>query len=255
MASSTFMTDIDLLNYLYIIAHNFSPTLFGSTLCKMFFSLLHRPRLPRVASQLLSSSSPTPLSTLFARFRSNLAPRRVKWPRRQRGTVPIPVGGSIKGTTLSFGDYGIRVKGMGKRVTAKQLQTAQLAMQYKVKSIKGAKIHLRVFPDLPVGVKGNETRMGKGKGGFEYWACWVPTGRVLFELQSPKDAPIDKEIAKGILKLAQRKLPVTTDVITTSTPPRIGNLDIIPGAPPIKMPGPEFTATRNTEGIQNQPRV
>jgi hypothetical protein len=25
----------------------------------------------------------------------------------------------------------------------------------------------------------------------------VPTGRVLFELQSPKDAPIDKEIAKG----------------------------------------------------------
>lgn len=27
--------------------------------------------------------------------------------------------------------------------------------------------------------------------------CRVPTGRVLFELQSPKDAPIDKEIAKG----------------------------------------------------------
>ena len=140
----------------------------GQFAVKMFFSLLHRPRLP----QLLSSSSPSPLSSLFARFRSNLAPRRVKWPRRQRGTLPIPVGGSIKGTTLSFGDYGIRVKGMGKRVTAKQLQTATLAMQYKVKSIKGAKIHLRVFPDLPVGVKGNETRMGKGKGGFEYWACW-----------------------------------------------------------------------------------
>jgi ribosomal protein L16 len=61
---------------------------------------------------------------------------------------------------------------MGKRVTAKQLQTADLAMRYKVKNIKGAKIHLRVFPDLPVGVKGNETRMGKGKGGFEYWATW-----------------------------------------------------------------------------------
>jgi ribosomal protein L16/L10AE len=30
---------------------------------------------------------------------------------------------------------------------------------------------MRVFPDLPVCVKGNETRMGKGKGSFEYWAC------------------------------------------------------------------------------------
>lgn len=30
---------------------------------------------------------------------------------------------------------------------------------------------MRVFPDIPVCVKGNETRMGKGKGAFEYWAC------------------------------------------------------------------------------------
>lgn len=41
---------------------------------------------------------------------------------------------------------------------------------------------MRVFPDVPVCVKGNETRMGKGKGGFEYWACRVPVGRVVFEV-------------------------------------------------------------------------
>jgi len=223
----------------------------------MFSSLLRptfltRPALPFLHSNIRLNKA---LPTIFSRFRSVLAPRRVKWPRQHKGRVPIPVGGSIKGTTLSFGDYGIRVRGMGKRITAKQLQVAEAAMKHKVKTIKGAKIHLRVFPNLPVGVKGNETRMGKGKGGFEYWACWVPTGRVLFELQSPKDVLIDKEIAKGILKLGQRKLPVTTDFITTATPPRLGNLDIIPGAPPIKMPGPEFTCTRNTEGIMNQPRV
>lgn len=142
---------------------------------------------------------------------------------------------------------------MGKRVTAKQLQVAEAAMRHKTKLIKGSKIHMRIFPDMPVGVKGNETRMGKGKGGFEYWAKWVSTGKVMFELQSPKGALIDKEIAKSILKLAQRKLPVTTDFITKSTPPRIGNMDVLPGVP-VKMPGPEFTCTRNTEGIQNQPR-
>jgi ribosomal protein L16 len=169
-----YMIDSTFIISLYIIAHNHDLFSWWSIVIEMF-SLLPRPHIPCAASQLLSNPLTTSkflLPSLFSRFRATLAPRRVKWPRRQRGTLPIPVGGSLKGTTLSFGDYGIRVKGMGKRVTAKQLQTADLAMRYKVKNIKGAKIHLRVFPDLPVGVKGNETRMGKGKGGFEYWATW-----------------------------------------------------------------------------------
>jgi ribosomal protein L16 len=142
---------------------------------QMLPSFLSRPfSLTRTTLPFLYPNShlSASLPKIFTRLRSTLAPRRVKWPRQHKGRVPIPVGGSIKGTTLSFGDYGIRVRGMGKRITAKQLQTADLAMRHKVKAIKGAKIHLRVFPDLPVGVKGNETRMGKGKGGFEYWASW-----------------------------------------------------------------------------------
>jgi ribosomal protein L16 len=52
---------------------------------------------------------------------------------------------------------------------------------------------MRVFPDVPVCVKGNETRMGKGKGSFEYWACRVPLGRVVFEIGGGN---IREEIAK-----------------------------------------------------------
>lgn len=137
----------------------------------MFSSLLQPTFLTRSLFQPTRAINKA-LPTIFSRFKAVLAPRRVKWPRKHKGRLPIPIGGSIKGTTLSFGDYGIRVRGMGKRITAKQLQVAEAAMKHKVKTIKGAKIHLRVFPDLPVGVKGNETRMGKGKGGFEYWACW-----------------------------------------------------------------------------------
>ena len=87
------------------------------------------------------------------RFRSQLAPRKVKWLRRHKGRVPIPIGGSIKGTTLAFGEYGLRVKGDGMRLSAKQLQTAEDAVKRKLKLFKGAKLHLRIFPDLPVCVK------------------------------------------------------------------------------------------------------
>jgi ribosomal protein L16 len=51
------------------------------------------------------------------------------------------------------------------------LTSALVSIKRKIKPVKGAEAWMRVFPDVPVCVKGNETRMGKGKGAFEYWAC------------------------------------------------------------------------------------
>jgi ribosomal protein L16/L10AE len=73
--------------------------------------------------------------------------------KRHKGRVPIPTGGSIKGTTLAYGEWGIRIKGQGVRMTAKQLTTAEEVIKRKLKVIKGAKVYLRVFPDIPVCVK------------------------------------------------------------------------------------------------------
>lgn len=129
-------------------------------------------------------------------------------------------GGSVKGTTLQYGGFGIRLLEQV-RLTAAQLKSAQAALKRKIKPVKGAEVHLRVFPDIPVCVKGNETRMGKGKGTFEYWACRVPAGRVVFEIAG---GGIREEIAKQALKLAQVKMPVQTEFISTSTPRRLGNL-------------------------------
>lgn len=47
------------------------------------------------------------------------------------------------------------------RITAKQLQTAEIAVRQKLKVIKGAKLHLRVFPDIPVGVKVSKLSFGR----------------------------------------------------------------------------------------------
>ncbi len=95
-------------------------------------------------------SSPSPV---FARGRHQLAPRSVKFIKRHKGVLPIPIGGSIKGTTLAFGEWGIRVKGNGARITAKQLKSADDALKRKIKTIKGAKVYMRIFPDIPVCIK------------------------------------------------------------------------------------------------------
>lgn len=45
--------------------------------------------------------------------------------------------------------------------------------------------------------QGNETRMGKGKGGFEFWATRVGPARVIFEIGTPAGTPpIREELAR-----------------------------------------------------------
>ncbi|KAI0718365.1 mitochondrial ribosomal protein L16 [Cerioporus squamosus] len=167
-------------------------------------------------------------SLVFARGRHQLAPRSVKFLKRHKGVLPIPVGGSTKGTTLAYGEWGIRVKGNGMRITAKQLKSADDALRRKIKPIKGAKVYMRVFPDIPVCIKGNETRMGKGKGSFEFWATRVAPGRVIFELGG---APIREELAREALRLACDKLPTRMEFIDSKAPPRLGNMVLAPEIP------------------------
>lgn len=103
------------------------------------------------------------------RHASQLAPRRTKYRKAHKGSVPLHTGGSLKGTTLSQGEFGIRLL-QPARLSAKQLQSAEAALKRKLKVIKGSQVYLRVFPDIAVCAKGNETRMGKGKGSFQFWA-------------------------------------------------------------------------------------
>ncbi|KAH6900949.1 mitochondrial 54S ribosomal protein YmL47, partial [Coprinopsis sp. MPI-PUGE-AT-0042] len=167
--------------------------------------------------------------TFLTRLRHQLAPKKVKHLKRHKGRVPIPTGGSTKGTTLAYGEWGIRIKGNGARLSAKQLTTAREVIQKKLKILKGAKVYLRVFPDIPVCIKGNETRMGKGKGTFEYWACRAPIGRVIFEIGG---VPIREELARDILRQAAAKLPTQMEFINRSTPPRLGCMLITDPVPP-----------------------
>jgi ribosomal protein L16 len=171
--------------------------------------------LASIRQRICSSSSPISLFGIFAqamarRHRSHLAPRRTKYRKAQKGRISLPTGGSKAGTTLTIGRYGMRVC-TGSRLTAAQLSAIQLAIKRKLKPCKDAKIYLRVFPDIPVTRKGNEVRMGKGKGAFDHWECRVPPGRVIFELGGTDD--LRPELAKEAVRIAAHKMPVRVEFL------------------------------------------
>ncbi|KZO91324.1 hypothetical protein CALVIDRAFT_489271, partial [Calocera viscosa TUFC12733] len=155
------------------------------------------------------------------RFAGVLAPKRTKYRKAHKGRMPIPAGGSLKGTTLVYGAYGIIIKGNGMCLSAKQLMAADTALKRKLKVLKNAKIWLRVFPDIPMCIKGNETPMGKGKGSFDHWACRCPTGRVIFEVGGEG---VSEQLAKDALRLVAGKLSYKTEFITQESHPRLGRI-------------------------------
>ena len=128
-----------------------------------------------------------------------LSPKRVKFRKQQRGSMP---GNATRGNTVAFGEFGL-VALDRMWITNRQLEAARVALNRHVK--RGGKLWTRIFPDKPYTKKPAETRMGKGKGAPEYWVAVVKPGTVLFELGG-----VDKELAQAAMKLAGSKLPIKT---------------------------------------------
>jgi len=131
-----------------------------------------------------------------------LAPKRVKHRKVQRGRVK---GNATAGNAISFGEFGL-VCEEPMWITNRQLEAARVALNRSIK--RGGKLWVRVFPDKPFCKKPLEVRMGKGKGGPEYWVAVVRPGTVMFELSGvPRDA------AAEAMRLAGSKLPIKTKFV------------------------------------------
>ncbi len=76
---------------------------------------------------------------------------------------------------------------------------------------RGGNVWIRIFPDKPVSKKPAETRMGKGKGGPEFWVAVVKPGRILYEMDG-----VAEDVAREAMRLASHKLPVATRFLTKS---------------------------------------
>jgi large subunit ribosomal protein L16 len=132
-----------------------------------------------------------------------LAPKRVKHRKVMRGRSR---GYSRAQTSVQFGDYGLKSLEHA-QLTNRQIEAARVAMTREIK--RGGKVWINVFPDKPFTKKPAETRMGSGKGSPEGWVAVVKPGRVMFEL-----AGVPEDLARNALRLAARKLPMRSKVVT-----------------------------------------
>ena len=132
-----------------------------------------------------------------------LMPKRVKYRKVQKGRRK---GLAHRGAELNFGDYGLKAVGRG-WITSAQIESARIAINRHIK--RGGKIWIRVFPDKPISKKPLETRMGKGKGGPEFWVAVIKPGRIIFEMEG-----VAEDVAKEAMRLAANKLPFGTKFVT-----------------------------------------
>lgn len=131
-----------------------------------------------------------------------LAPKRAKHRKVFRGKRR---GKSYRGSTLSFGDFGLKALESG-WVTSRQIEAARRALTHTIR--RGGRVWIRIFPDKPITKKPPETRMGSGKGDVAEYVCVVRPGRVLFEM-----AGVDAVLAAQAMRLAGIKLPVQSKFI------------------------------------------
>jgi len=132
-----------------------------------------------------------------------LQPKRTKFRKQHKGRNR---GLAVRGSKVSFGEYGLKATTRG-RITARQIEAGRRAMTRYIK--RGGKIWIRIFPDKPITKKPLEVRMGKGKGGVEYWVAQIQPGRMLFEMEG-----VDEQVAREAFRLAAAKLPVQTTFVS-----------------------------------------
>ena len=130
-----------------------------------------------------------------------LLPKRVKYRRQFRGSM---AGKATRGNKITNGEFGI-VATEPCWIKSNQIEAARVAMTRYIK--RGGKVFIKIFPDKPYTHKPLGVRMGKGKGGLEYWVAVVKPGRVMFEI-----AGVSEEVAREALRLAMHKLTLKCKV-------------------------------------------
>ncbi|MBT4126039.1 MAG: 50S ribosomal protein L16 [Chloroflexi bacterium] len=134
-----------------------------------------------------------------------LQPKRTKYRKEHRGRMN---GIRTKGSTLVFGDFGLKAVGPG-WVTAREIEAARRAITGYVK--RGGQVWVRLFPDKPVSARPAETRMGGGKGAVDHWVAVVHRGRMLYEM-----ADVPEDLAREALRRAAHKLNIPTKIVSRS---------------------------------------
>lgn len=148
---------------------------------------------------LISTHRQFTTSTLLSNWLLGKRKLRFKDPT---GSPRVPTGGSIRGTTVIWGDYGLRMRDHHRRISAAQLKNGEDVIRRRLRGM-AFRLYTRMHAGTAVYKKGNESRMGTGKGKFDHWACRVPVSRLIFELKGD----IHEQVIRDAMRLAANKMP------------------------------------------------
>lgn len=126
-------------------------------------------------------------------------------------------GGSVRGTTVVWGDYGLRLRDHDRRISATQLKIADETIKKRLRGMRYRLYH-RVSANIGVYASGNTMRMGKGKGSFDHWASRVAVSKIVFELKGE----VHEQVVRDAFRLAGNKLPGLWEFVRKDDPPVMG---------------------------------
>ncbi|OGM80045.1 50S ribosomal protein L16 [Candidatus Woesebacteria bacterium RIFOXYB1_FULL_38_16] len=131
-----------------------------------------------------------------------LQPKRSKHRKAFRGRRR---GVSIRGSVLSFGEFGLKALGCD-WLSGAQIEAGRRAITNGLK--RKGRVWIRVFPDKPVSARSAGQRMGGGKGDVDRYVAVITPGRIIFEVTGP-----DELLLKLALKKAADKMPFKTAIV------------------------------------------
>jgi len=131
-----------------------------------------------------------------------LQPKKRKFTKEFRGRMR---GLSLRGSELSYGDYGIQAIEKG-WIDSREIEAARKAIVNS--TARKGKLWIKIFPHKPVTKKSDEVVRGGGKGPVDHYVAVIKPGRVLFEIGG-----LSEEVSKAALELGRRKLSVKTKLI------------------------------------------
>ncbi|KAF3914228.1 hypothetical protein AA313_de0202043 [Arthrobotrys entomopaga] len=185
--------------------------------------------LTSTTSSLLHSLRSQPIPPTIRAFSTTsqnatwLMPQNVNQRKYRRGQVHVATGGSVRGTTVVWGDFGLRMVDRHRRISASQLKNGEETIRRRLRGMN-YRLFMRINAGIPIWKKGNEMRMGGGKGSFDHWASRVSVMKVIFEIKGD----IHEKIARDAFKLAAAKMPGLYEFVKKGDPPVIGLKKLTP---------------------------
>lgn len=107
-------------------------------------------------------------------------------------------------------------------MTSRQLERVRRILVQSMGRI--GRVYIRVFPHQIITQRMAESRIGAGKGKFEYWVAAVKPLFILFELDG-----VSEDVAYNAFRQASYRLPCKVRILKKSDHPTMFELDPLGG--------------------------